>query len=115
MIDDDRNCARRKLITYPQVVDHDTGRVVGRVVDLSPRGLRLVSRRPLNAPSPGRLKMLIPANSAGASEISFGADPVWSEADRNPDYTATGFRITDIDPRDAIALSRLLRRWTLRD
>lgn len=112
---DDRTCVRRKLISYPQVVDALSGRTVGRVLDLSPRGLCLINRSGSEPFESGRYRMLIQGGDSEPTEIAFEAAPVWSGPDRNPEYAATGYRITGIGHRDELALNRLLRRWSMND
>ena len=112
---DDRTCVRKKLISYPEVVDERSGRPVGRVLDLSPRGLCLISRNDRDQAGVGRFRMILKAGDSEATAITFEATPVWSGKDRNPDYATTGYRITGINSRDEQALTRLLRRWSMHD
>ena len=110
-----RALRRRHLTTYPGVINTDTDELVGRVVDITTDGMRLISREPLPSETELHLKLIPTGTTTGDGEITFDAKGVWSAPDINPDYIDTGFMITNLAERDAQSISLLIRRSSFRD
>jgi hypothetical protein len=112
---DERALQRKQLITYPEVVDRKTNRLIGRVVDITTHGMRLVGSKAVPEKTRKKLKLILPANNLGVDEISFEAESVWSGPDINPDFVDTGFRFTRLDQRSEGVLAVLMRRAAFRN
>ena len=46
-MDQHRRLVRKHLATYPRVLDRDTGVAIGRLADLSVRGIMVVGEEPI--------------------------------------------------------------------
>ena len=115
MESEQRMLRRKHLTTYPSVVDANTDELVGRVVDLTTEGIRLVSDEPLPKNTEMRLKMVLPATTLGADEITFNAESVWCARDINPVFHNTGFRMINLDEQDQCRLALLMHRSFFRN
>jgi hypothetical protein len=109
---------RRQIKRQPtrhrlNVRDADTGRILGRLVDITVCGLLLVSSRPLAAAERFRLRIPLPILVQGRGEIEITAESVWTEPDRNPRYHRIGFRIPDVGGVEAYAIETILSRLYL--
>lgn len=86
-----RNYERSALVYYLRVFDAYTNVLLGHVVDISTGGIKLVSHDPLKLNRTYTLKVILPKEIMGKSELLFDTEICWSEGDTNPDFTITGF------------------------
>jgi c-di-GMP-binding flagellar brake protein YcgR len=110
-----RSAKRRHLIYYLGVDDRQTEGLVGRVVDITAGGMRLISE---NAVDPGgtfRLRMVLPREFEHKQEITFGATSRWCTRDANPQWFSIGFEFKDISPADITIIEDLIREFAFKD
>ena len=108
-----RTLPRKQLIFYPAVYRKGGKKILGRVVDITTEGMRLLSETPVAAGS-HKLRMELPRYLPETEKVTFTADAVWSGSDVNPDYQCTGLRITDISERDVRRIEYLIGRSSFR-
>jgi len=90
-----RKVARRHLIYYLRVYDATTGDLLGNLVDISTRGIMLVSDSALPLNKEALLRMVLPDTVEGSREVEFKAVSRWCKNDVNPDFFDTGFELMD--------------------
>jgi len=90
-----RKVARRHLIYYLRVYDAKTGELLGNLVDISTRGIMLVSDNALPLDKEVLLRMVLPDTVEGSREVEFMAVSRWCKNDINPDFFDTGFELMD--------------------
>lgn len=93
-----RKVERRHLVFYLRVFDGMGSKVVGHIVDISPKGLMLISDNPVPVNEDYRLRMRLPAEIVDKDEIVIQATSRWCKQDENPDFYITGFQIHDLTP-----------------
>ena len=86
-----REFERSGLVSYLRVFDADTGLLLGHVADISVGGIQLVSNDPLEQNRAYTLKVILPKEIFGRSELLFYAESCWTRPDANPDFIVTGF------------------------
>jgi len=111
-----RQYNRRDSIFYLKVFDQRTDELLGHVVDLSERGVMMVSDEPME---PGRLlalRMHLPAplESSGRT-VDFEAESRWCRQEANPDLYDIGFEINDPPEAFIHALRDLIKGYTFTD
>ena len=89
--EDKRKILRRHLVFYLRVFDGMSSRILGQLVNVSPRGVMLISDRPIQENQEYRLRMRLPHEIAGRSELTFEASCRWCTQDSNPDFFIAGF------------------------
>ena len=106
--DNQRSVPRRHLIYYLRVFDAKDNQLIGNLVDISTKGIMVVSDRKLEAGKRFRLRMVLPDTVDGSKEVEFEAESRWCQSDTNSDFFDTGFEL--IDPTIAFldALDRLV-------
>jgi len=97
MADDGRALKRRHLIYYLEVYDRDTSNLLGHVVDITTKGMKLVSKKPLEVGKNYNLQMLLPEDYFHERAIRFEAESLWSTNDVNPDFYDTGFKLSNMN------------------
>lgn len=95
-----RRLNRHHLIYYLRVFDGISNRVVGHIVDISPRGLMLITDEPIAVQEEFRLRMRFPGSGSdqesGKDELLFDAVCKWCREDENPEFYIAGFQIGDL-------------------
>ncbi len=104
-----RTLPRKQLIFYPAVYKKGSKKILGRVVDITTEGMRILSEKPVAA-GRHKLRMELPRYLPEGEKVVFTADAVWSGSDVNPDYQCTGLRITDVSERDVKRIEYLIGR-----
>ncbi len=99
---------RRHLIYYLPIRDRDTGEMVGRLVDISTGGLRMLSERELVQGSVRHLALVCEDMEDLPAEIPIDAESVWCQPDLNPELLAVGLRFLSANTADREALDRLV-------
>lgn len=94
-----RSLKRRHLIYYLEVYDDDTGELLGNLVDITTEGLKLVSKKPLEARKAFNMRMHLPEGYFEEKVLHFQARSLWSSNDVNPDFYDTGFTAPDLDSK----------------
>lgn len=94
-----RKVDRRHLIYYLRVFDRKDNQLLGNLVDISTRGIMIVSDKPIKANQRYSLRMVLPETLEGSREVEFEAESRWCQNDANQDFYDTGFEL--IDPNNS--------------
>jgi hypothetical protein len=112
---DKRKTKRWHLVFYLRVFDGHGQRIVGHLVDISTRGLMLVSDEPIEKGRSLPLRMKLPKEQAGRQELTFSATCRWCRQDTNPDFYIAGFRIDSIPPELPGQLRQLVDDFSIEE
>ncbi|KIH77843.1 PilZ domain-containing protein [Geoalkalibacter ferrihydriticus] len=112
---DKRSQKRRNTIYYLEVYDLESGRLLGRLVDITVEGMMLISETPIAPDRTYKCRMSLPAEILGRSNILFDATCMWSRKARNDDFFEAGFRSLIADPGDIDAIEMLIQRFAFND
>jgi len=107
-----RKARRRHLIFNLEVTDEESGKVLGRLADLTKDGIMVVAREPLPTDRLYRLRITVPE---GLRDLSFEARSRWSAQDANADYFDTGFQLLEVEPGHADIVHRLITTYGFAD
>lgn len=92
-----RHLKRRHIIYYLEVFDLNTGKLLGHLVDLTVKGMKLISKEAIAPGHDFSLRMAMPEEYCPEREVRFAATSSWCSQDINPDFYATGFQCPDLD------------------
>ncbi len=106
-----RTIHRHHLIHYLRVYDGLGSKVVGHVVDISTRGVKLITETPIGVQEEYRLRMRFPGrNGSPHTELMLDAVCKWCRADNdNPEFFLVGFQIRNINAEEADCIRRMIR------
>jgi hypothetical protein len=110
-----RRLKRRHLIYYLRVFDLNNGQLIGHLVDITNEGIMLISEQPLTMDQVYHFKMMLPSEILSKNELTFTALVVWCKKDVNPDFYATGFKLSDISNEDIVVIENLIHRYGFND
>lgn len=110
-----RRVERRHLVFYLRVFDGMSGRVLGHIVDISSKGVMLISEDPIPVNENFRLRMRLPSQIANKDELILDATSRWCKPDDNPDFYITGFEIDEVDEESARFILSLVESFSFND
>ena len=115
MSKDKRIQRRRHLIYYLKVVFPETGESIGRLVDITPVGMMIISEKPLETGQEIPVRIIFPSVLAANTCLDMVGETVWCHLDVNPDYYAVGFRFNSPTEESALLVKDLVDSFGFRD
>ncbi|MEW6518882.1 MAG: PilZ domain-containing protein [Thermodesulfobacteriota bacterium] len=106
---------RRHLIYYLEVYDLESGNLLGHLVDITTRGIKLISKEKIPLNRPYVLKLKLPQGYFKESEIHFEGKTLWSSNDVNPDFFDTGLEVTSLSLEERKILRQLIEQLGFND
>lgn len=110
-MNDRRTRSRRRTNDYHLVYNRDTGEFIGRIVDLTPEGARLIGENPMKVPAGFACRMRLPDLINGCAEILFDMESIWSKYNKTCDWHETGYRFTQLSEFAKEAIAYLIQHW----
>jgi len=90
-------------------------RVLGHLIDISARGAMLVCDAPIQPNQEFRLRMRLPTDIGGRSELVIDAKSVWCRPDTNPDFFVAGFRLSELETEYEGCIKRLIADFSIEE
>lgn len=115
MAEDGRALKRRHLIFYLEVYDTETGTLLGNLVDITTRGIKLVSKTPIEPGKTFTLRMTLPEDYFEDKVLTFEAKSLWSGNDVNRDFFDTGFSVPSLDTKAKETITELVKQVGFND
>jgi hypothetical protein len=112
---DRRKLKRRHLIYYSRVYDRATGKLMGHLMDITPEGIKLISEEPIPNNIQFQFRMDLPEDIIAKPYMFFDALSVWCAPDINPDFYNTGFRVFNMNSKDAELIDHMIEEYGFRD
>jgi len=107
-MDGNRTLKRRHLIYYLEVFDADTDELLGHLVDITTRGVKLVSKNAIAIDHEYNMRMTLPEGYFRENVIHFQGRALWSANDVNPDFYDTGFEVASLDKEVRTVIIKLI-------
>ena len=105
-----RSEQRKNLIYNLKVIDYSNNTIIGRVINLSSNGMKLLCDK--NIVLNSNLKVLIefPAKLVSRKKHDFLLDVecMWTGIDKNPNYKTSGFTFKDLNHSDSMTLNYVM-------
>lgn len=106
-----RQSDRKALIYYLEISEVVTGRVIGRIVDITTGGFRLVCEEPSEVGKSYQLQIQLPEEIQGSREVPVETKCVRSEQDRHTRYYYSGFQFREISASSASIIQKLISQY----
>ena len=106
-----RNLERRHLIYYLRIFDRDTDRAIGRLCDITPEGIMMISENTIETDKLFNLRLVLPEQFWGIEEYAFEAESVWCKPDDIPQFYNTGFKLLDNSEKNKSIFERLIHEF----
>ena len=114
-MDEKRQYRRRSLVYNLQVADRNTGEIVGRVANLSPQGLMLITTDRLVQDAQLDLSIALPEKIFNRDRIECSAQCMWSKRNAATDFYEVGLQLFEVTDRDIEAIVALITKYRLLD
>lgn len=101
---------RYHLIYYLEVYDLESGSLLGHLVDITTRGIKLISKAKIDINQTFIMKLMLPEGYFQEREIHFEARSLWSTNDINPDFFDTGFEVTSLSTEEKKIIHKLIEQ-----
>ncbi len=108
-----RNRPRKNTPNHVKVLDQESGKMIGRIVDITADGLMLVTPSKIDTGRHFHFRIILPRMSGGKTDICVEAEAVWCEQDTNPKYFKVGFRFINLPGNDGFLLEDVMHRMNL--
>jgi len=115
MAEETRVLKRRHLIFYLEVYDDASGELLGHVVDITTKGMKIISHAEVPINRMFRLRMMLPEGYFDDHFIHFEARSLWSANDVNPDFFDTGFEVPFMDVEARKTILKLIHETGFND
>jgi hypothetical protein len=112
---ENRVIQRRSLIMYLKIVNSGSDRLVGRLVDISPDGMTVISESDFVVNEIFHLKLLIPLPIEGRTYVEFNAKCLHSRVDSHSGYFYSGFQLIHPDLSNVGLIEKLISRYGFKD
>lgn len=101
-----RQADRRCLVFYLRVFDGLSNRIIGHLINMSEKGVLLMTDEPVESNEDHRLRIRLPAFVRDRHEIVLQGTSKWCRKEPGRDHYFTGFQIYDFDaPTEKIVLN----------
>lgn len=115
MTDGFRAQKRKNIVYYLEIHDEETGKPLGRLVDMTTKGLKMVSEEPIEVNRLFRLRVDLPEGYFMQSTLALEAQSMWCTKDINKDYYVTGFSALSPDLSDQGIIDNLISHLSFND
>ena len=107
-----RTTPRRSFSYYVRVLDDDTQKTIGHLVELSATGIQLETSVPLPLDKEYFLRMELTSDLADRAFLVFSARTRWCKTDTiTPNLYFCGFEITEMVPEDRAIFQLILEKY----
>jgi len=107
-----RGVQRFYLVFYLRVFDGMSLKVLGHLVDISAKGIMMISDSPIEVNETYRLRMSLPAQMKETQEVILTATSRWCKLDSNPDFYLSGFYLHDLNPETKKLIHSLIKEFS---
>jgi hypothetical protein len=115
MPNENRRHPRRHLIYYLKVIQPGSSEVFGHLVDITPVGMMVIAKQPLEPGQLIPLQLLMPTVFEVISHLDVVGETVWCHKDVNPDYYAIGLRFVVPLPETEDVIQELVEAYGFQD
>jgi hypothetical protein len=95
--------------SHIEIIDQESGQVIGKLLDASAKGLRMQGSQQIDLFDHVSMQLRMPEKILGRNTISMIAECIWSRpAPDDSQYRQSGFEIYEISQQDSSMLIGLL-------
>ncbi len=108
-----RRFKRRHLIYYLRVFFRKNDQLIGHLVDITTKGIKLIREEPIETNASFPLKMILPKEIQRTRQKAFDAESMWCKKDINPDFYITGLKLINVSQKDIQIIKRLILDFSM--
>ena len=100
---------RRCLVIYLRVFDGLSNKILGHLINMSEKGVLLMSDEPVDLNEDHRLRIRLPVFVRDKHEVVLQGTSKWCRKEPGKDQYFTGFQVYDLDTSTAKIISNLIK------
>ena len=104
-----RQTDRRNLVFYLRVFDGFSNKILGHLIDISEKGVLLMTDEPVELNENHRLRIHLPALIHDRREVVLKSTSRWCRKESDPDHYLTGFQVYDVDASSKDVVLQLIK------
>ena len=104
-----RKADRRYLVFYLRVFDGLSNKILGHLINMSEKGVLLMTDEPVDLNEDHRLRIRLPTFVRDGHEVFLKATTRWCRKEPGWDQYFTGFQIYDLDTSTEKIVSNLIK------
>ena len=108
-MDEKRKLKRKHLRHQLMVFDRNTDELTGYLVDITPEGIMLTTKHPVEVGATFNLRMALPDKIRGSRQVAFDAQSVWCRKDAITGFCKTGLKVLEIGNGNAETIQLLIK------
>ena len=112
-MEDYRHRPRKNTPHLVKVINQDTGKTVGRVVDITADGMMLVTKDKIRKGTLYNFRIILPVMVHHRSDVCLEAKSVWAKADTNSEYSKCGFKFINLAGEEGFLLEDVMHKLNL--
>lgn len=110
-----RTLERKDLMVYSRVFDRLTGKILGYLSDLSPKGAMIISDDPLPENTTLELRFDLPAPFLfPANHLILPARVAWCQPDLDPSFHNIGLEFLEVNPQQQAMIEEIIAAYAFR-
>ena len=104
-----RQADRNNLVFYLRVFDGLSNKILGHLIDISEKGVLLMTDEPVELNENHRLRIQLPAFIRDRHEIMLNGTSRWCRQDLEQNRYLTGFQMNNVDASTKNIVANLIR------
>lgn len=112
-MDDMRFRPRKNTPHHVKAIDDETGKVLGRIVDITSDGMMVLATDMLRPGSRFNVLINLPVMVQNRSEITIEIEIVWCNRDSNPAFFRAGCRFRNLGGEEGYIIEEVMHRFNL--
>lgn len=108
-----RRRPRKNTPHHVKVIDNETGRVMGRVVDITADGMMVICQQQLQVGRQFDLRIVLPVMVQDKMHVNLDSEVVYCNQDQNPSFFKAGFRFLNVGGEEGFLLEDVMHKLNL--
>ena len=108
-----RRRPRKNTPHHVKVIDQETGKVMGRVVDITADGMMVICHEHLSIGRKFHFRIVLPVIVQDRSHLEIHCEAVYCNQDPNPSFFKAGFRFLNLPGEDGFLLEDVMHKLNL--
>ena len=108
-----RHRPRKNTPHLVRVINEDTGKTVGRVVDITADGMMLVTKDKIVTDKIYNFRIVLPIMVHHRSDVCLEAKAVYARPDTNSEYSKCGFEFINLPGEEGFLLENVMHKLNL--
>jgi hypothetical protein len=103
-----RRLKRRQLLCYPEVLDMNTNKPIGRLGDITAEGAMLMTEKPIQKGEIVCMRVVFPSEVLGKKQVNLIGQCAWCKRRGSSTQYTCGLELSDVAARDVETITAFI-------